>query len=157
MPDRKSDRVRGWNILSPLWAWVTLPPALLSVLLGLLLLEPQRHETLPIIISCLLGIIPIVPFEIYRRDVRGRADAERALLESEKQYLRSLELSSNGIAIYQDERIVFINPAGARLLGAASPGELLGRPVVDFVRPEYRAHIENRLHEVSENRGADDL
>src|SRR5262249_17950105 len=76
---------------------------------------------------------------------------------SGKRYQQSIDLSPNGIAIYQDGRIVSINQAGARLFGAASPSELLGKPVSGLVRPEHRARIENRLKPVSEAQGVDNL
>ncbi|MGH8874808.1 MAG: PAS domain S-box protein [Acidimicrobiia bacterium] len=53
--------------------------------------------------------------------------------------LRMLEMSREAVAIHQDGRLVYINPAGARLVGAASPRELLGRSILDFVDDREKA------------------
>ena len=157
MPDRKLDRARGWNVLSPLWAWLTLPPASLSLLLAFFLLSHTERRTLEIGICCLLGIAPTVLFEIYRRQLRERTEAEEVLRDGEKRYLRSIELSPNGVAVYRDNRILSINPAGARLLGAESPSALLGKALWDFVRPECRAQMERRLRHLTEAQGANNF
>ena len=56
------------------------------------------------------------------------------MLEPNELYRRLVELSPDGILICDDERIVFLNPAAARLFGAASADELLGRPIFDVFR-----------------------
>jgi PAS domain S-box-containing protein len=56
------------------------------------------------------------------------------VLEPNELYRRLVELSPDGILICDDERIVFLNPAAARLFGAASADELLGRPIFDVFR-----------------------
>jgi PAS domain S-box-containing protein len=157
MPDRKSDPARGWNVLSPLWAWITLPPALLAVVLVVSLFDHQSHHTLQIGIAFLLGFVPSVLFPVIRRDLRRREESEQILQESVRRYRRSVELSPNGVAVYKNGRIVSMNPAGARILGAASAKELLERPLLDLIRPENRAEIEKRLLRVNEQRGAEDL
>ncbi len=47
-------------------------------------------------------------------------------------------LSLDLISIQVEDEIVFINTAGAQLLGAAGPEQLVGRPFLDFVHPDYR-------------------
>ena len=48
--------------------------------------------------------------------------------------------------------IVFVNSAGVELIGAASKEELLGRPVIDLVHPEYRKMVAARMKDVTVNR-----
>ncbi|HZS08823.1 MAG TPA: ATP-binding protein [Blastocatellia bacterium] len=64
--------------------------------------------------------------------------AEAALRESEERYRQLVELSPDVIAIHSRGLLVFINPAGARLLGATSPEQLIGRPILEFVHPDDR-------------------
>jgi PAS domain S-box-containing protein len=77
-----------------------------------------------------------------------RVDNSEDWLESEKCYRQLVELSFDGIAIHSGGRAVFINPAGARLLGAKKPEEILGRPIIDFVHPDYRDMVTRRLQQI---------
>ncbi|MBI5943920.1 MAG: PAS domain S-box protein [Chloroflexi bacterium] len=78
-------------------------------------------------------------------DITERKRAERALLHSEEQYRQLIDLMPDGVATYKDGRIVFVNPAGAGILGAALPAELIGRDIFDFVHPDSTAPILEHL------------
>ncbi len=69
-------------------------------------------------------------------DITQRKQAEEALRESEERYRNLLDVAPVGIAVYSEGKIVFTNPAGARLLGAASEEQIVGRPVVDIIHPD---------------------
>src|SRR6266508_4416946 len=56
-----------------------------------------------------------------------------ALRESEERYHDLVELSPDAIIVHSEGLITFINTAGARLLGAASPTQVIGRSFFDFV------------------------
>jgi len=71
-------------------------------------------------------------------DVIVRIRAEEALRESEERYRRLLELSFDGILIHSEGKVVFINRTGAKLFGANSLNELIGKHIMDFIHPEYR-------------------
>ncbi len=60
------------------------------------------------------------------------------LRESEERYRLLVESLPDGILIHQDGQVTFVNPAAARLFGAASASELIGRHVPDFLHPDYR-------------------
>ena len=154
---KRSDKTTGFTVLSPLWTWITLPPAFLSIFLGLTLLDRGQRESLHVVISCMLGVVPVILFHMYQRDVRERNLAQSALRESEERYRRLVELSPNGIVVARNGRIVYINPSGARLLGASTAQELLGRPVGEFVGADARSSVTDRLSSVSSCGGADHL
>jgi PAS domain S-box-containing protein len=42
------------------------------------------------------------------------------------------------VSIQVGGKIVFINKAGAEMLGAATPEQLVGRSILDFVHPDYQ-------------------
>ena len=66
-----------------------------------------------------------------------RQNTEKALKESEERYRRLVELSPEGIAIHCEGKIVYINAAGAKLMGAISPEAILEMPFLTFVHPDY--------------------
>lgn len=75
----------------------------------------------------------------------GRAAAEEASRGSEDRYRRLVELSPDMVAVHCEGRFVYVNPAGVKLLGAASSEDLIGKPVLDFVHPDYRDAVLSRM------------
>jgi len=77
-------------------------------------------------------------------------ETEKSLKESEARYRRLVELSPNAIIVICDGKIVFINPAGIRLLGANSDVQVVGKLVMDFVHPDYREYAQKRLKKITQ-------
>jgi PAS domain S-box-containing protein len=42
------------------------------------------------------------------------------------------------VSIQVEGKIVFINKAGAKMLGAVTPEQLVGKSILDFVHPDYQ-------------------
>lgn len=63
-------------------------------------------------------------------------DRQQALRAAEDRYRRLVERAPFTIAIQVDDTLVYVNPAGARLLGAASPDDLIGRPAASLTHPD---------------------
>ncbi len=80
-------------------------------------------------------------------NIREREEADEALRESEERYRRLVELLPDGVVVHSEGRIVFANPASSRIIGAASTAEMTGKPVIEFVHPDYRALALKRIQQ----------
>jgi PAS domain S-box-containing protein len=63
-------------------------------------------------------------------------------------------LAPDLIGIQIKGEIVFINTAGAKLLGAANPEQLVGKLIVDFVHPDCQGIFADQLQQMT-NEGAE--
>ena len=88
------------------------------------------------------------------RDDTDRSLAEIALRESEERYRLLVELSPEAIAVVRGEDLVYVNPAGLRLLGAAELSEVVGRPFADIVHPDDADALHAQLHSVEGSGGS---
>jgi PAS domain S-box-containing protein len=86
------------------------------------------------------------------RDITERKQTEEIRRESEEQYRRLVEHSPYGAVIHIQGQIVYGNPAAIRIVGAQNIEELLGKPVMDFVHPESRPAVMQRLGEVDQGK-----
>src|SRR5581483_10195009 len=78
---------------------------------------------------------------------RQQSDAE--LRESEERYRRLVEHSPAAVMVHSGGLLVFANPAALRLLGAESASQVVGRPMLDFVHPDYRDLVMERARQVA--------
>jgi two-component system cell cycle sensor histidine kinase/response regulator CckA len=69
----------------------------------------------------------------------------RKLRHSEDSYRRLVEMSLDAVWVHRQGKIIIANGACAALFGASSPGELLGKHVLDFVHPDDRDAVRIRL------------
>lgn len=75
---------------------------------------------------------------VHARDVTERSRTADSLLRSETRYRRLVELALDFTCICTGGLVTFMNPAGARLLGAPSAADLIGRPLIELVHSDYR-------------------
>jgi len=78
------------------------------------------------------------------RDISDRKKAEDALRESEERYRRLIEDSIDGIVVSEGSTIRFVNRAALRMFRYDSEEEIVGRPITDFISPEYRRLMAER-------------
>lgn len=64
-------------------------------------------------------------------------DAQEQLNESEEHYRQLAEASSESIIISDQDKILFINSAGAKLLGASNSNQLTGQSITRFIQPNH--------------------
>ncbi len=88
------------------------------------------------------------------RDITERKLSEEKLRESEERYHRLVDFSPYGIAIHSEGKFVFMNLAGAKILGAANPSLLIGKPVLEIIHPDYRKLVKERIRMQEEGKVA---
>ena len=86
------------------------------------------------------------------RDITERKRLDNALKDNEAKYRRLVELTPNGLLIHIDGTIIFANASAARLAGLAMPEELVGRKLFDFVHPDYRGIVAERVRRMTQDK-----
>jgi len=86
----------------------------------------------------LILIIASVFIEDYVANVGG-------LALSEERYRHLVEWLPEGIIVYRQDTIAYVNPAGARTLGADSPEKLIGHGIIDRIDPSFQAIFRERI------------
>ena len=72
------------------------------------------------------------------RTIRQVLEAQREMRQSEGRYRSLVESSPDAIVVYAESLLVYVNGAALSLMGASRPEELLGRPVLEFIHPDFR-------------------
>ena len=111
--------------------------------------EPQEIEIIELMAQSIGKFLAVHKMEVERQQAeKERCELIVSLQESEERYRRLVELSPEAIAVYIQGKIAYINAAGAKLLGASSPAELIGFPVLHFVHPNYVEKAKKRIRQV---------
>jgi PAS domain S-box-containing protein len=91
-----------------------------------------------------------------RRAAAGESAAIDAAVE--ESFRRLVELSPDATFVHSGGRLVFANAAAARMLGAASPDDLIGRSPLEIVHPDFHDVVKERIRdEVEGGRAAPPL
>jgi PAS domain S-box-containing protein len=75
----------------------------------------------------------------------ARLEAVDRLAESEARFRTLVETAPEAIYVQTDLRFVFVNHEAYRLYGARSPDDLIGQPIMDRFRSDYRDTILSRI------------
>jgi PAS domain S-box-containing protein len=78
----------------------------------------------------------------------------RDLVDSEERYRRLIEESPQAIHVHCEGKFVYANSAAMRLFGAEGTEQLIGKPLIDFVHPDYREIVKERIRRTNEEKVA---
>ena len=81
-----------------------------------------------------------------------RERREAVLRDTEDRYRRLVELSPDAIAVHRGGVVEFANGRAVRLLRAKSAEDLVGRSVLEFVHPDSRPRVLERLQRLRDGR-----
>ncbi len=73
--------------------------------------------------------------------------AEQALREAEERHRNLIEFLPDAVLVSDGDRVVFANPAAARLIGADRTEDLMGRSLLALYHPEYRSAMNERTEQ----------
>jgi two-component system, cell cycle sensor histidine kinase and response regulator CckA len=79
------------------------------------------------------------------RDITEPKGTEKEIRESGERYRKLIELMPFAVAIHVEGKMAYLNPAGIMMCGETSMDKIIGRPVMDFVHPDYRAIVAKRI------------
>jgi two-component system cell cycle sensor histidine kinase/response regulator CckA len=74
-----------------------------------------------------------------------RKREKEKLRESEERYRQLVNLSPDAIAVHSGGVVKFVNDVGIELMGAQSAQDIVGKPTLSFVHPDYRDVVRNRM------------
>ncbi|HQN43179.1 MAG TPA: histidine kinase N-terminal 7TM domain-containing protein [Anaerolineaceae bacterium] len=80
-------------------------------------------------------------------DITRHNNMEQALRESERRYRHLVEHSPEALIVHRDGLIIYANPAALRLFRAPSLESIINQQVMDYVHPDYRQIVIERIRE----------
>lgn len=90
---------------------------------------------------------------IVLRDITGRKKIEAELRESEELFRILIDLSPDGIVLHDGEKILYANRRVTEILGIPEE-KLIGRPVFEFIHPEFVDFVAERIKKMFEDKKA---
>src|SRR6185503_4767218 len=85
-------------------------------------------------------------------DVTEQRDKEQQLRDSEERYRRLVEVAPDMIFVHQGGKIIFMNPAGLRMLRAPNMEAVVGKLAIDFAHPDFREIVQERMRQTAAGR-----
>ena len=79
------------------------------------------------------------------RDITERRTAERELNESQARYRTLVEWAPEPIVVHGGGKMLYVNPAAIKMFSAKSAKDLVGKPILDLVHPDFHQVVLARV------------
>jgi PAS domain S-box-containing protein len=76
--------------------------------------------------------------------------SHEALAASEQRYHTLVDWAPEPVAVHRGGRLIYVNPAAVRLIGASSAADLIGRPILELIHPQFHGFVTERVKRVAE-------
>ena len=83
--------------------------------------------------------------------VQALSKTQQELRESEALYRNLVDYSPDMITLHSQGKVLFMNPAGVKLLGAKSADELVGQPILDIILLQDRESAQQEMEYATVN------
>lgn len=84
-------------------------------------------------------------------DISERKQIEAELRRSEERFKRLVEHNPGAIIVHCKGIIVYANAASLKIVGARTESDVIGKPVFDFVHPDFRKVVTDRIITTQKN------
>lgn len=78
-------------------------------------------------------------------DITQKKHLEARQIDTEQRYRDLVEKLPLALVIHANGKVKYVNAMAAKMMGAESPEQMLGRDVVNFVHPDYRLFVHERV------------
>ena len=85
-------------------------------------------------------------------DITERKKTEESLKESENRYRKLLENCFDAVVIHSEGKLISANSTAIDLLGIKSPEKFINTSLINFVHPDYRKTVIERIKNMVENK-----
>jgi PAS domain S-box-containing protein len=82
-------------------------------------------------------------------DVTDRRLMASAMRESEERFRTLIEWTPQAINVHRDGKFIYLNPAAVKLLGARSVHDMVGKPLAEFVHPDFHQLMLERVQSIA--------
>lgn len=123
--------------------WIVLTDSILFIFFK----EAEIITRLQTIKGCLfILIIAWMLYLLMKRNNFKRNQIEEMLRDSESRYRRIIKLTPDPITIHSDGILIYANDAALKIVGATKAEEVIGKPFLDFLHPDYH-EMEKERHQ----------
>ena len=87
-------------------------------------------------------------------DITEQKLKEEKYKKLEENYSNLIQIAPIGIAIHQDEKLMYVNSSGAKILKIDNPKKLINKSILDLVHPKFHQTAINGVNKLKQNKVA---